>query len=136
MNTKNIIFYRTKNGRIRWFDKNSTAYKIRQFKEAKKYNVKKITEKFDGESNSFVKKLNKEEKYSIKKYTKNSLEEIGVGKDNKFYRKLNDYLENQLFNKTYKDPKLEKHAEAISSGISKYKLNEEIVCFRKSKEDK
>lgn len=87
------------------------------------------------ESDRWRKRLTKEEKHAIRKYTKNSLEKQGIKSKNRFYNKLNRYLENKSENKVPYDENNEYYSKVISSGINKYSLKNKTVCYRKSRID-
>ena len=91
---------------------------MKDFNEVYEYLIK--------ESESWKKKLTKAELHAIRKYTRNSIEENESPYDEKFYFKLNDYLRTN--DKTKKQ--LERYSKLISSGIKKFKLKEDLVCYR------
>lgn len=74
------------------------------------------------ESDEWIKQLSKEEERAIKKYTKNS----GDPKDDKFYARLNSMLRGEYPS----DSTLEYYSKLISNGLSKYELNNDIICYR------
>ena len=82
----------------------------------------KVVDILRQESGSWIKSLNEEEVRSIKKYTKNSKDTIL----NKFFARLNSMLRGD----SPEDARLRYHAENISSGLKKYKLRHDIICYR------
>ena len=82
----------------------------------------KVVNTLRQESENWIESLNKEEIRSIKKYTKNS----GDTKINKFFARLNAMLRGDL----PEDARLRYHAENISSGLKKNRLQHDIVCYR------
>ena len=82
----------------------------------------KVVDILRQEAGSWIKSLNEEEVRSIKKYTKNSKDTIL----NKFFARLNSMLRGD----SPEDARLRYHAENISSGLKKYKLRHDIICYR------
>ncbi len=82
----------------------------------------KVVNTLRQESESWIESLSKEEIRSIKKYTKNS----GDTKGNKFFARLNAMLRGDL----PEDTRLKYHADNISSGLKKNRLQHDIVCYR------
>ena len=74
------------------------------------------------EAKKWDKLLSTREKRSITKYTFN----FGDRKGFEFFRRLNAALSGR----ERLTPSLEKHATAISSGLKKFSLKENIVCYR------
>ncbi len=74
------------------------------------------------DSEAWIKKLSPEEEHAIKKNTKNS----GDPADDKFYARLNAMLRGEIPT----DDTLKYYSEQISNGISKFKLEHNIVCYR------
>lgn len=74
------------------------------------------------EANKWDKILSAREKRSITKYAFN----MGDKKGHEFFRRLNAALSGR----EKLTPSLKKHAENISSGLKKFSLRENIVCFR------
>lgn len=87
------------------------------------------------ESKQWSKSLTSMELHSIRKYTKNSLETGDEKNSNKFYAKLNEYLRCKQKGIGLYDEFYEKYSESISSGISKFNLKENVVCYRGSNHD-
>ena len=82
----------------------------------------KVVDILRQESGSWIKSLDEEEVRSIKKYTKNSKDTIL----NKFFARLNSMLRGD----SPEDARFRYHAENISSGLKKYKLRHDIICYR------
>lgn len=87
------------------------------------------------ESQRWSKSLTSMELHSIRKYTKNSLETGDEKNSNKFYAKLNEYLRCKQKGIGLYDEFYEKYSESISSGIGKFNLKENVVCYRGSNHD-
>ena len=73
-------------------------------------------------ADKWIKQLSDKEIISIQKYTKNS----GDPKDDKFYDRLNSALRGE---RTL-DDNLKYHSDNISKAISKFKLTDDIICYR------
>ena len=70
----------------------------------------------------WVKALTKKEKAAIRKYTKNSIDPKGM----ELFRRLNAMLRGDINN----DATLKRYSDLISRAIAKFKLKNDIVCYR------
>ena len=91
----------------------------KNFKPLPKESVVNILRK---KSIEWVKALTKKEKAAIRKYTKNSIDPKGM----ELFRRLNAMLRGDINN----DATLKRYSDLISRAIAKFKLKNDIVCYR------
>lgn len=82
----------------------------------------KVVSLLRSESEKWIQRLTDEEIRAIKKYTKNS----GDPRDDKFYLKLNAMLRGAREENTT----LRYYAELISSGLRKFSVQYDLLCYR------
>ncbi len=87
------------------------------------------------ESERWEKELTSKELYDIRKYTLNSLETGDEKNSNKFFAKLNQYLRCKDKDIGLYDEYYEEYSKSISSGINKFNLENQVLCFRGSNID-
>jgi len=85
-------------------------------------NNDKVVPELRKEANKWILSLSEEEIRAIKKYTKNS----GDPKDDKFYARLNAMLRGAIPSNS----NLVYYSELISSAVSKFDLEHDIICYR------
>ena len=91
----------------------------KNFKPLPKESVVNILRK---KSIEWIKTLTKKEKAAIRKYTKNSIDPKGM----ELFRRLNAMLRGDINN----DATLKRYSDLISRAIAKFKLKNDIVCYR------
>jgi hypothetical protein len=87
----------------------------------------KVVNHLRDRSKSWIESLTLEEIRSVMKYTQN----IGDTKNNKFFERLNSALRGEK----PLDDHLIFHSNNISAAIEKFKLNDDIICYRSTKKN-
>lgn len=105
-----------------YVDKSGKRDIIKSSKQFNPLPQAKVVNVLRKKSIEWIKKLTDKEKRAIRKYTKNSIDPKGM----ELFRRLNAMLRGDINN----DATLKRYSDLISRAIAKFKLKNDIVCYR------
>lgn len=105
-----------------YVDKSGKRDIIKSSKQFNPLPQAKVVNVLRKKSIEWIKKLTDKEKRAIRKYTKNSIDPKGM----ELFRRLNAMLRGDINN----DVTLKRYSDLISRAIAKFKLKNDIVCYR------
>lgn len=105
-----------------YVDKSGKRDIIKSSKQFNPLPQAKVVNVLRKKSIEWIKKLTDKEKRAIRKYTKNSIDPKGM----ELFRRINAMLRGDINN----DTTLKRYSDLISRAIAKFKLKNDIVCYR------